>query len=280
MTQWSTVDAVVVGGVHLGYREAGDPGGHPAVLVHGTGSSSGTWDRFAARLAAAGHRVVAVDLRGHATSARTGDYALGAIRDDLLGVMAALGLRDALVVGHSVGGYAALAAAVRRPYRISRLVLEDLAAPPRRRTPVTSGAHRLLTGVAALAARRDRPLGAMASIFAQLARPDPRWWARLGEVRQPALVLSGGPASCIPPRRLAEVAAAMPDARLATIPVGHRIHSLAPDAFHAEVSAFLAAADAADADTAEAAGTAADAAGTATDAAGTADAGGRLAIGP
>ena len=77
------------------------------------------------------------------------------------------------------------------------------------------------------------------SIFRQLSRPDLDWWARLGEVRQPTLILSGGPSSFIPPHRLAEAAAAIPGARLSTIPVGHRVHSLAPDRFAAEVVAFL-----------------------------------------
>ena len=58
--------------------------------------------------------------------------------------------------------------------------------------------------------------------------------------REPNLVLSGGPSSLIPLRRLAEVAAAIPGARLTTIPVGHRVHSLAPGRFTAEVIAFLA----------------------------------------
>ena len=239
---WSTIGDVEIGGVRLGYREGGDPAGVPAVLVHGTGSSASTWDRFAPRLIDAGHRVIAVDLRGHATSARTGDYALSALRDDLLGLIEALALRDVLLVGHSVGGHAALAAARQAPRRIARLVLEDLAAPPRRLPPVHSGVLRLVTAAGnTLAARRDHAWGVAASIVLQLSRPDPQWWAHLGAVRQPTLVVSGGPTSCIPPRRLAAVTAALPDARLATIPVGHRVHSLAPEAFAAEVDAFLAA---------------------------------------
>jgi 3-oxoadipate enol-lactonase len=237
---WSTVGTIAVNGVRLGYRESGDPAGVPAVLLHGTGSSAGTWDRFAPRLTAAGYRVIAVDLRGHAGSTRTGDYALAGLRDDLLDLLETLALRDAVVVGHSVGGYAALAAALRAPDRIARLVLEDPAAPPRRLTPVPGALLRLLTAAGRLlAARPDHALSVTASIVLQLSRPDPGWWATLRRVRQPALVLSGGPASCIPPRRLADLTAVLPDARLATIPAGHRVHSLAPDAFFAEVAAFL-----------------------------------------
>jgi 3-oxoadipate enol-lactonase len=240
--EWSAVGSVEVNGVRLGYREGGDPGGTPVVLLHGSGSSSGTWDRFGAGLAGAGYRAIAVDLRGHATSGRAGDYSLSSFRDDVLGLLETLELRDAVLVGHSVGGYAALAAALHAPGRIGRLVLEDLAAPPRRAEPVKGiNPVFVLAAVAGiLTARRDFQLRAVGSILRQLSRPDRDWWERLGGVRHPTLVLSGGPTSCIPPQRLADVTAAIPGARLATIPVGHRVHSLAPDRFAAEVLPFLA----------------------------------------
>src|SRR3990170_838654 len=98
-SEWSTARAVEVNGVRLGYRDSGDPGGAPVVLLHGSGSNSRTWDRFAAHLTAAGHRAIAVDLRGHATSARTADYALAGIRDDVLGLLEVLDLRDVVLVG-------------------------------------------------------------------------------------------------------------------------------------------------------------------------------------
>jgi pimeloyl-ACP methyl ester carboxylesterase len=241
-TEWSTVGAVEVNGVRLGYRESGDPAAAPVVLLHGSGSNSRTWDRFAVHLTGAGYRAIAVDLRGHATSARTADYPLTGIRDDVLGLLGQLDLRDAVLIGHSVGAYAALAAALHSPDRIAKLVLEDLAAPPRRAALLNGfGPLQLLSAAYTVAtSRRDYELRAMRLIFRQLSRPDPAWWARLGEVRQPTLILSGGPSSCIPPRRLADVAAAIPGAGLATIPVGHRVHSLGPDRFAAEVVPFVA----------------------------------------
>ncbi|GAA0584643.1 alpha/beta hydrolase [Paractinoplanes ferrugineus] len=234
--------SVVVNGVRLGYRESGDPAGVPAVLLHGSGSSARTWDRFTPRLTAAGYRTLAVDLRGHATSDRSRDYTLRSIGDDVVGLLETLDLRDTVLIGHSVGGYAALDAARRTPERIAGLVLEDLAAPPRERTRSAKGVspRQVLTGVAGiLTVRRDYDLRALASLLRQLTRPDARWWEDLAGVRHPALLLSGGPASCIPPRRLAEVASLLPAARLTTIPVGHRVHSLAPDRFATEVLAFL-----------------------------------------
>ena len=237
----ATVGTVEVNAVRLGYREYGDPDDPPVVLLHGSGSKAHTWERVAARLTAGGHRSIAVDLRGHGTSDRTADYALSSIRDDVVHLLAALDLRDVVLVGHSVGGYAALAAALQAPERIGRLVLEDLAAPPRETVRARPGdLLRLLSaGAGTLSGPRDYHLRAVASILRQLSRPDPDWWARLGQVRQPTLVLSGGPTSCIPPQRLADVTAAIHHARLSTIPVGHRVHSLAPDRFCTELLAFL-----------------------------------------
>jgi len=238
---WSTVGAVHVNGVRLGLRQAGDPAGAPVLLLHGSGSNARTWDRFAARLTAAGRRAIAVDLRGHGTSGRPGGYPLTALRDDVLALIDRLALRGVTLVGHSVGGYAALAAAQQTPDRVRGLVLEDLAAPPRTRTGMNgfNPLHALAAAAGIFTARRDYQLRAVASILRQLTRPDEAWWERLGEVRPPTLILSGGPASLIPPARLAEVTGAIPGARLTTIPVGHRVHSLAPDQFAAEVLGFL-----------------------------------------
>jgi 3-oxoadipate enol-lactonase len=238
---WSTVGTVHVNGVRLGCRQSGDPAGAPVVLLHGSGSNARTWDRFAARLTGAGYRAVAVDLRGHATSGRPGRYSLVSIRDDVLGLLDKLRLHRAALVGHSVGGHAALAAALHSPERVSALVLEDLAAPPRRPSPMNGfDPVQLLAAAAGIfTSRRDYQLWAVGSILRQLARPDAFWWDRLSDVRHPTLVFSGGPTSCIPPGRLADVTDAIPGARLSTIPVGHRVHSLAPDRFATEVLAFL-----------------------------------------
>jgi pimeloyl-ACP methyl ester carboxylesterase len=231
-----------VNAVRLTYRECGDPTGAPVVLLHGSSSDAATWDRLMRRLTATGYRCIALDLRGHATSARTADYSLTSIRDDVLHLLETLALQDVTLIGHSVGGYAALATALHAPERVARLVLEDLAAPPRHAAAMSAaGLLRALAAAACLLSqRRTYDLRAVASILHQLSRPDAHWWAQLGTVRKPTLILSGGQTSCIPPQRLADVTAAMPGARLTTIPVGHRVHSLAPDRFAVEVIAFLA----------------------------------------
>lgn len=242
MSQWAAVRTLEVNAVRLSYRECGDPEGEPAVLLHGSGSDAATWDRFILRLTGAGYRCIALDLRGHAASARTADYSLASFRDDVVQLLETLDLRDVTLVGHSVGGYAALAAALHAPERIARLVLEDLAAPPRHaaRLSATGLLRAMAAAAGILTQRRNYQLRAVASILHQLSRPDPDWWTQLAGGQQPTLILSGGPTSCIPPQRLADVTAALPGARLTTIPVGHRVHSLAPDRFAAEVIDFMA----------------------------------------
>jgi len=88
----------------------------PFLLVHGLASNARVWDGVARRLAAAGHPVVAVDLRGHGRSEEpaTG-YDTDTAADDLAAVAAALGLRAPFVVGQSWGGNVVLALAARSP---------------------------------------------------------------------------------------------------------------------------------------------------------------------
>ena len=109
---------VPVAGATVSLRESGDPAGPAAVPLHGGSSSAATWDRLATALTAAGHHVIAADLRGHGSSARTRDYPLDGYSDDIRGLMDALEIGSAALVGHSLGGYAASVVAQREPERI------------------------------------------------------------------------------------------------------------------------------------------------------------------
>ncbi|MGC9666724.1 alpha/beta fold hydrolase [Planosporangium sp. 12N6] len=242
MAQYTTaVRAVDVAGVELAYRDTGAPDGPPVVLLHGGSSNSGTWDRLTAVLTAGGHRVVAPDLRGHGGSTRTPAYPLSGFRDDIVGLLDALALDRVALVGHSLGGHAASLVAQQQPGRVTRLVLEDPPPPPREPTPDggLSRARMLLLGLGSLSRRRRYDPAAVTSAVAQLRRPDPDWWDRLSVITAPTLMISGGPSSHISPQRLAEVARAIPDCRLVTIPVGHRVHSRSPERFRATVVPFL-----------------------------------------
>ena len=90
--------------------------GDPIVLIHGMGSSSATWNDCAPLLAA-DHHVVVVDLLGHGRSPVPDDpaeYTRDAALADLDDVLAMLAPAPAVLVGHSLGGYLALAHAATR----------------------------------------------------------------------------------------------------------------------------------------------------------------------
>jgi len=113
----------VVNGARLAWQQMGE--GPDLVLLHGVAASRAFW--FPAALALkARFRVTLFDLRGHGYSERTeSGYASRDIGRDLLGLMDALGIQGADVVGHSYGGGAALEAAVLAPSRVRRLALLD-----------------------------------------------------------------------------------------------------------------------------------------------------------
>ena len=99
-------------GVRLAYRELGE--GRPLVLIHGYFSNAFVnWIRYghAALLAAAGHRVIMPDLRGHGDSDRPHDpaaYPKDALAGDGFDLLAHLGLApdggDYDLAGYSLGG--------------------------------------------------------------------------------------------------------------------------------------------------------------------------------
>lgn len=113
-----------VDGVRIAYCEAG-AGGEPLILVHGLCSMSYTWQGVFAAFAARG-RTIALDLKGFGASDKpAGDYRLDAQAEIVAGLMARLGVRQAVVVGSSMGGAVALRLAARWGERVTRLVLVD-----------------------------------------------------------------------------------------------------------------------------------------------------------
>jgi len=115
------MDRVTLHGHELCYLDVG--AGAPIVLVHGLMSSSSTWTAQVDRLANR-HRVIAPDLYGHGESAKpTGDYSLSAHAASLRDLFDALGIADATLVGHSLGGGVALQMAYLFPDRVNALVL-------------------------------------------------------------------------------------------------------------------------------------------------------------
>jgi pimeloyl-ACP methyl ester carboxylesterase len=105
--------------------EKGPHDGSPIVLIHCFTCAINWWDGVMPRLAAA-HRVVAIDLLGHGGSEKpSSGYSIENQASLIAGVLGRLGVRDAEVVGHSLGGPVSIALAEQSPQLVNRLVTID-----------------------------------------------------------------------------------------------------------------------------------------------------------
>jgi pimeloyl-ACP methyl ester carboxylesterase len=122
----------VPGGRVLGLRggalqvvERGPRDGSPIVLVHCFTCAIDWWDRMMPLLQRE-HRVVAVDLLGHGGSEKPDSgYEIENQADLVAEALNRLGVRDAEVVGHSLGGSVVVALAERSPKLVDRVVIVD-----------------------------------------------------------------------------------------------------------------------------------------------------------
>jgi pimeloyl-ACP methyl ester carboxylesterase len=100
-----------------------DGSGDPIVLIHGFPLTRAVWDAQAAQLALHA-RVIRPDLRGMgASSVPDGPYLMETLAGDIAAVLDALGIDRATIVGHSLGGYVAMAFCRMYTERVTRLAL-------------------------------------------------------------------------------------------------------------------------------------------------------------
>jgi pimeloyl-ACP methyl ester carboxylesterase len=98
----------------------------PFVLLHGLSSNARIWDKVAARLAAGGARVVAIDQRGHGESEQPGSgYDFATVTRDLARALDDLEISRPVLAGHSWGASVALQYAAEHPEGVAALVLVD-----------------------------------------------------------------------------------------------------------------------------------------------------------
>ena len=244
----------------------GAEAGVPLVVAHGLFGSAKNLGAVARRLGE-GRPVVAADLRNHGGSGWDPDHSYAAMAGDLAELVAGLGGR-ADVLGHSMGGKAAMVLALSRPEAVRRLVVADIApvAYAHTQMPLLEAMRDLdLAGVTRrgeaerrLAARvEDR--GVRAFLLQSLVFEDgqPVWRLNLdalaanmpgimgfpdlpGRFDGPALFLRGGASDYVRPEHTAAIRARFPAARIETLEaVGHWLHAEAPEAFVAAVAGFL-----------------------------------------
>lgn len=108
-------------GMYYSVYEGGKSELAPVVLIHGAGGSHLTWPAEIRRLA--GQRVITLDLPGHGKSRGAAQQSIPAYADQVHNLLAQLGLPEAVLVGHSLGGAVALTIALKYPRKVAGLGL-------------------------------------------------------------------------------------------------------------------------------------------------------------
>ncbi|HEY6460373.1 MAG TPA: alpha/beta fold hydrolase, partial [Polyangiaceae bacterium] len=151
-----------------------------ALLLHGFMDAAATWDLVAPRLAEAGLRVLAPDMRGFGDGARVPaggyyhfpDYVADVA--DLVPVLVPEGT-PLVVIGHSMGGTVASLYAGTVPERVSRLVVAEGAGPPdNEHVHTPTRMRRWIEEVRAVHARGARSMASREDAMRRLAGNHPR----------------------------------------------------------------------------------------------------------
>jgi pimeloyl-ACP methyl ester carboxylesterase len=121
---------IEVNGVSLHVQDHGS--GTPVLLIHGWPDSAYLWRHQIPFLAGHGFRAIAPDMRGFGRSSRPSaiaDYALAKAVGDMAGLLDALGVESAHVVGHDWGAAVAWLTAMFQPDRVKKLVVLSVGHP-------------------------------------------------------------------------------------------------------------------------------------------------------
>jgi len=243
--------------------------GPPLLVLHGLFGSGSNWGAIARRLAGT-HRVLLVDLRNHGDSPHHPRMDYKAMAEDLAALIEAEGGPMA-VLGHSMGGKAAMVLALTAPTLVSRLVVVDIAPvayPPSFRpyaeamaaVPLRPGLRRSEADAALRAAVPDASVRAFLLQNLRLADGAPAWRCNLSVITDALETISGFPAfpdgvqwpgealfvlgersGYIDARGRAAALARFPAAAFVVVPgAGHWVHAEAPEPFLRAVTPFLA----------------------------------------
>ena len=207
--------------------------GEPLVLINGLGYDLWMWHKMVPGLAEH-FQVVTFDNRGAGQSDKpAGPYSAQLLADDLASLLASLGIEQAAVMGHSMGGFVAQALILSRPEVVGKLVLSATNFGGPNHIPVTQEAlvilmdtqadpiERLRRGIAVscapvfaeanpdvleawIAHRVETPLDpqgyqAQLAIGLSLSTVEASFEPRLKEVQAPTLILFGEHDKVVPP---------------------------------------------------------------------------------
>ncbi len=132
-------------GIEIYYEIHGD--GFPLVLIAGLGYPAWEWHRMTPYLSSH-FQVIAFDNRGVGqTEKSAGPYTAQLLAADTAGLLDALGIQKAAVLGHSMGGFIAQALALDFPHKVSKLILASTNFGGPHHVPITPEAMAVLADV-------------------------------------------------------------------------------------------------------------------------------------
>ena len=236
----------------------------PVILAHGLLGNARNLGGLARRLE--GRRIVQVDMRNHGDSPWSDDHGYAALAADLAAVIADEG-GTADVIGHSMGGKAAMMLALTHPEALRRLVVLDIApiAYGHSQTPLIERLQALdLTSLTrrseadARLAQTVDDAGTRAFVLQSLDLKARRWQMNLAALKAamddltgwpeglsprfhgPVLAVAGARSDYVAPEGEAALRALFPQARVERIDgAGHWVHAEAPAAVGGLVADFL-----------------------------------------
>ena len=228
------MEKINVNAIELAYTRRGK--GTPLVLLHGYPLDSHLWDDVAPLLEDTFDSILP-DLRGFGESTTVDSpYTMDDYASDIAGLLDQLGIQKAAIVGHSMGGYVALAFARLYPERVSGLGLvssQVLADPPdRKEARYKSAADVSANGIggvietmapkftsderlqsfARATMERQQPAAFIGALKAMAERPDST--SLLSSFKFPVVIIHGEADALIPIDRAREVKNAIPHAQL------------------------------------------------------------------
>lgn len=233
----------------------------PLLIAHGLFGSARNWGAIAKRLSD-DREVMAVDMRNHGESPWDPVHDYPAMAADLAGVLDTPG--D--VIGHSMGGKAAMVLALNEPGRVRRLIVADIAPVAYRHTQAHLIAAMRSVDLSVVTSRRDadEQLSAhveepsvRAFLLQSLDVKQKKWRLNLdvldaemskvlsfpevhGRFEGPTLFLTGAESDYVTRDHRSRIKDLFPAARFAKLPgAGHWLHADQPRAFEAAVRTFL-----------------------------------------